>query len=587
MIGIWLKLISDQGLSAQLQSVGCSRPTTFIALSLSHLCMSHRGTSSTPKMRPTRLGLLVALATTTLFLQPTHAYAPAHGVDYSMHQRARSAFSALGSVDDQFNALAPLDPEQHFLNNSKRAEIPRDVSITLTQVEVPPISFFWTMLSINDSVRAIPQCAVVRVGTMDNPGSPAVTVPPLYYAVTPIDSQFLPMVMYGASNVGGNFTYTANLPVGTTFSFGMVDSNGTSGGAIYPLYTIVPGFSNCTVRTKDNPVLSFTVNPPNNPCQEFKVSIKNGVAPYTVGIIAGQSGLLAAALNVNSSDIYVQNVVPAGQIFNLYVFDGAGAFSLASPNITSGLYFYSCQTISDNSGTTGADGGSPPIGAIVGGVVGGIVGAALIALLAWWWMRRRSNKVEEQFQTQQHVPEYTNVDGSKPAVSPFIVSPREGKLDEMEWDASTHMTSPSRPTQAGAEYDHPYLQPMNPHSLPHNACQFSPPPLQVPLRTGSGSPVSPITPVSYNSTGAESSRSGHGRAFNWPAPSSSTRGAMSHQEAYGTSTGGSMHDPLSATSYSTAVSSTGVDGLVDPDEFQPRVTRGYPGPPPPPGGRLA
>ncbi|SCV66968.1 BQ2448_5614 [Microbotryum intermedium] len=505
--------------------------------------MRHRGTASTPKMWPTRLALLVGLTTTTLFLQPTHA----HGLDTHMHSSAMSALSALGSapVVDRFGAPPPLEPEQHILN--KRAEISSVVHVEpRIPVTTPPISFFWSTYSINDSARAIPQCSVVTFITLDNPGSTAPTAVPLYYSIIPFNAPFL----------------------NTNFSFAMFDSNSSSGGAVYPLYTIAPGNTNCSIRAPDKPVLSFTVNPPNTPCEEFKVTVKNGVAPYSVVIIAGQSGLITLVGNINTTDIYLQNIVPTGQAFNIYVYDGAGATSLSSATMTSGLYYYSCQAISQDT-----PGSSPPIGAIVGGVLGGIVGAVIIAALAWWWMRRRSAQVEEQYLRQQYVSEYTNLDGSKPAISPFVVSPREGNSDDMDWDASTRKNSPARPTQ-GAEYDHPYLQPRNPQQSPHEAYGRSPPPLQVPLRNGSGSPVSPITPASYDSTGAESNRSGPGPAFNWPAPSSSTRGAMSHQEAYESATGGSAYDPLSATSYSTAISTSGVDGLVDPNEFQPRVA-GY------------
>jgi hypothetical protein len=48
---------------------------------------------------------------------------------------------------------------------------------------------------------------------------------------------------------------------------------------------MVAGTSNCTLASNVTPI-TFTANPPDDPCGEVDLTIKGGVQPYTVSVLA-------------------------------------------------------------------------------------------------------------------------------------------------------------------------------------------------------------------------------------------------------------------------------------------------------------
>lgn len=79
----------------------------------------------------------------------------------------------------------------------------------------------------------------------------------------------------------------------------------------------MPGYTNCTVITQDpSPPLSFTAYPDNNACDEVVLRINGGDAPFTVSVLAGQSGQYANVTNHNSRRVNLRNTVAAGQTFH-------------------------------------------------------------------------------------------------------------------------------------------------------------------------------------------------------------------------------------------------------------------------------
>ncbi|KAK4053757.1 hypothetical protein OIV83_001413 [Microbotryomycetes sp. JL201] len=389
----------------------------------------------------------------------------------------------------------------------------------------PPISFYWegpwnAQTSTDSGPKPIQQCSQQLLRVLDNPASYVNTVPPLTLSVAPVG--MAPYSRPGPSAFGGNFTWIADLPVGTNFSMAMSDSVGNSGGAVDNFY-IIQGFSNCTVRDANNTgamVLDFSPN--DMPCDELDVEILGGQRPYTLSILSGLSGLYGNLTGILEGEVAVQNIVPAGQAFTVFVSDSVGQVSEVSAIMTSGLGMSTCA-LPDSDFWPPDDGGNKrSLGAIIGGAIGGVVAAVLLAALAWWFFRRRSRKADERYQAQEELvtkSEYKMADGRAPLVTPFVMTQNRGS--DYEDNSSPTSAHPSL-----SPHDYPYGE-QGPYS--QSTMQSYPPPGQTTV-----SPVTGRHPL-YSSTAASSSTPAY-------AP----------------------YDGADSPEYSTSVT---VDGLADPREF--------------------
>lgn len=59
-----------------------------------------------------------------------------------------------------------------------------------------------------------------------------------------------------------------------------------TGGSRGPADSIVKGTTSCTLASNSTDV-SFTVNPPDNPCAVSDLVVTGGSKPYTVSVMAG------------------------------------------------------------------------------------------------------------------------------------------------------------------------------------------------------------------------------------------------------------------------------------------------------------
>ncbi|GJN88370.1 hypothetical protein Rhopal_001336-T1 [Rhodotorula paludigena] len=285
----------------------------------------------------------------------------------------------------------------------------------LLSPDQPPIVFFWQ--APNDTVRQIPQCSEFSIFTTANPSVSTQPVLPLYWTVAP--ENYSPRSMsLGDAQIGDRFNWTANLPVGTNILLGMTDSANHSGG-IVDGYSIIPGSDSCMDESATAPAtLSLNTYPQDRPCDEIVVELSGGVQPYTVSVLAAQSGAYWNLTGVDDDRVNMRNLVPAGQTYHLFVSDSNGSVSIVSSARTSQLNVAGCSEPDPPAVDSGTD-----VGAIAGGVVGGVVGAILIALLAWWFVRRRNQKRAERYAKQPPAAtsEFRTADGRAPLVEPFRV----------------------------------------------------------------------------------------------------------------------------------------------------------------------
>lgn len=70
------------------------------------------------------------------------------------------------------------------------------------------------------------------------------------------------------------------------------------------------------IQPDSSPALSFTAYPENNACDEVVLRIKGGSAPFTISVLAGQSGQYANVTNQRDRTVRLRNTVPAGQTFH-------------------------------------------------------------------------------------------------------------------------------------------------------------------------------------------------------------------------------------------------------------------------------
>lgn len=320
--------------------------------------------------------------------------------------------------------------------------------------------------------------------------------------------------------------------------------------------TIVPGYTNCTVITQDpSPPLSFTAYPDNNACDEVVLRINGGDAPFTVSVLAGQSGQYANVTNHDSRRVNLRNTVPAGQTFHsqspsvrlfrcsstdlewvgaVFVTDSKGASSRVSSAMTSSLHLGNCVAAAIPS-----SGSSTPIGAIVGGVVGGVVGAILLGLLAWWLIRRRNRKHAEQADASgafrlkgKHAAPSTIGEGARP-------DPDEGD--------SPHYSD---------SYEHASFKYPSPKDM---ALYY---PVPTPMAT-SNQPVLPMPPSPYESAALHPyphPYDPYGAAAHAAASYSASSGAQAVEGG-----GYSSYDPMSAVSHTGSATSGSIAGSYDPN----------------------
>lgn len=427
---------------------------------------------------------------------------------------------------------------------------------------------------------------------------------PFYFSAFPIDYHPATTPL-GDVGIGEWFTWSAAYPVvsrggtcapypspitdpgsllekGTRLSLGMTDSGNNSGGLVdgcesvrpgrvdasggvsasdllhlLPLDTIVPGYTNCTVVIQDpSPPLSFTAYPDNNACDEVVLRINGGEGPFTVSVLAGQSGQYANVTNHDSRRVNLRNTVPAGQTFHsqspsvrlfaaarlisngfhaVFVTDSKGASSRVSSAMTSSLHLGNCVAAAIPS-----SGSSTPIGAIVGGVVGGVLGAVLLGLLAWWLIRRRNRKHTEQAdasgafrQKGKHAAPSTVGEGARP-------DPDEGD--------SPHYSD---------SYEHASFKYPSPTDM---ALYY---PVPTPMAT-SNQPVLPMPPSPYESAALHPSYphpyDPYGAAAHAAASYSASSGAQAVEGG-----GYSSYDPMSAVSHTGSATSGSVAGSYDPN----------------------
>lgn len=286
---------------------------------------------------------------------------------------------------------------------------------------VPAISFFWATPGLVVGNFAIPSCSsvVISLARNENAGAP---VPPFHFIAAPVGG--VPESQLVTTSIGGRFAWNANFPAGTSFVITMTDSAGNSGGSVGP-YTMVTGTNNCTLANNITPI-TFTSNPPDDPCGEVDLTITGGIKPYTVSVLAPGIGLFGN-LTGQTNDVKLGNSVANSQDFFMFVTDSLGNSSTVSNATTSRLGDTTCVKPIYPSNSS-----SPSIGAIVGGVVGGILGAITLLGIAFFFLRRKkaSQAIEDQRQDELNTSaEYRMADGNAPRVTPFLVPGRVPSSD--------------------------------------------------------------------------------------------------------------------------------------------------------------
>ncbi|KAM0754113.1 hypothetical protein T439DRAFT_378200 [Meredithblackwellia eburnea MCA 4105] len=278
---------------------------------------------------------------------------------------------------------------------------------------IPPTAFFWA--TTNNSLLALPQCSSVHILAIQNSLSTATAIPPYYFTVIP--DGLVPSVQASLNRLF-SFDWVPNLPIGTQFSLAMTDSANNSGGIVGG-YSIIAGNSSCPSSLATNSTtISFTVDPPNNPCDEINIDVKGGAKPYTVSVVAPALGRYANATGFSTNSFTLGNIITAGEEFKLFITDSNGVSSTVSAGMTSALGQSSCQK-------PGSFNGSSNIGAIVGGVVGGVLIFLAIVILFYWYFRKiQREKAEEAHRQELNSADYQLPDGTAPKVTPFVLPPR-------------------------------------------------------------------------------------------------------------------------------------------------------------------
>ncbi|KAL8293174.1 hypothetical protein RQP46_000868 [Phenoliferia psychrophenolica] len=303
-----------------------------------------------------------------------------------------------------------------------------------TSFTVPPISFFWDFV-LDDSALAIKQCSTLQLSTTANNGSSTQPKPPFYFST--FGEGLEPEVQYASKSIGDTFQWTANLPVGTTFSLAMTDSDGNSGGARDP-DTILAGSSSCTMAANST-TLSLVIDPSNNPCSEINLTPTGGKAPYTASLLAGTSGQYANATGLTGKTLHLKNAVPAGQEFWVLLTDSTGKSSKVSQAMTSGLNQAGCESPAPASSS------SSDLAPIIGGVVGGVLIALILLVLGYWYFRRKQNaKAEAAHRQELNSADYRLADGTAPRITPFVLGAKDHQTDEYKMIPSSSEHSPYR-----------------------------------------------------------------------------------------------------------------------------------------------
>ncbi|BGP38147.1 hypothetical protein JCM10449v2_002074 [Rhodotorula kratochvilovae] len=420
----------------------------------------------------------------------------------------------------------------------------------------PPIAFFWA--TRNESSRTIPQCANFELFTTESPTTAVQPVLPLYFTAAAIG--YPPETQLVEGDIGTEFAWTANYPVGTQLLFAMTDSGNNSGGAVDG-YTIVPGSTNCTLASNANLPLSFGMYPEDRPCDEVVLNIRGGVKPFDVSVFAPVQGAYMNVTGVSERSFNLRNVVPAGQPFHLFVSDSNGSSTAVSTGRTSALNQSGCTPADPPS-----DDSSTSVGTIVGAVIGSVLGALLLALLAWWFVRRRNRLRAEQYRQQPPAAtsEFRTADGRAPLVEPFRIPMGSATLASAS-AADTY--DDSSPTNTDS-YDKSLSYPLVPEHAP-------PPPQQQQQH------FIPAPPPPSHLYGAapQSPYANPYDAYD-PAPYPTTAGG-----------GGGSYDALSTSPASATAAEHlapaeapagrgGTDGLAHPEEFEYRLPGESPTGPP-------
>ncbi|GAA5835189.1 hypothetical protein JCM3766R1_006896 [Sporobolomyces carnicolor] len=453
-------------------------------------------------------------------------------------------------------------------------------SSDLLTPEQPAISFFWG--TYNDSQVELPQCNGMQVITTLNQASSRQVVPPLYFTAFPIGYPPLTMRL-PTDDVSQRFTWNADYPVGTHLTLAMSDSANNSGGAVDGFSIVRSSLMNCTGIVNEGSPISFVASPSNDPCDEIDIEIKGGKAPYTVSVLAGQSGLYGNLTGVTKKSFKMRNSVAARQTFNLLVTDSKGVSSTVGPNMVSALNLQTC-----NRPTSFGSDSSTPIGAIVGAVVGGVVLAVILGLVAWWFIRRRNKKREEEYRQAQLVAssEYRNADGRAPLVEPFMLQTQGPNVRNTGLATQYSETSPTNDGSYDKSLDKYPSSPSNHYSGeplgPSSQQYYSHPSHQTQQASISSSQFDHHQPPPPSASYAYSNPYD---PYDSSAPASTSNGGYA---PYDTS---SQHAPMSTASLHYEPpqhsNSSATDDLANPEEFEFRLPdpRGGGGYNLPPGAR--
>lgn len=319
----------------------------------------------------------------------------------------------------------------------------------------PPTSFFWSTPDLRMGDFSIPACSSVQIITFPNPGTSVAPAPPFTFLAFPVGG--IAETQSTSMKLGDGFNWTANFPEGTPFILGMLDKDGNSGGTVGP-YTITAGSTSCNYAAAFTP-LSVVLDPPNGaPCGELDLKTVGGVPPYVVSVLSPALGLYSMLSNVSTNPIRLQNTIPNGQQFYIYVTDATGASSQISNPITSGLGLPTClepaaakPSPSTTPSSESSSRSSTPIGAIVGGSVGGAIVLLLLLLAAFYYTRKKKTVRAKEAHRQELKlsPEYRMADGSAPLVTPFVVMPLKSydDSDSAPWTGQSHSPQSDSPSR--------------------------------------------------------------------------------------------------------------------------------------------
>ncbi|KAI5478660.1 hypothetical protein MNV49_004687 [Pseudohyphozyma bogoriensis] len=280
------------------------------------------------------------------------------------------------------------------------SSVPSSVPVKATQI------FAWE--TNHDTNKNIPACGSVTLSwsALDDPSS---ITPQGPFKIWVIQAGAPLQEFDGGSDYPGNYTFTMGLSQGKTISFGMVDSNGYSGGIAGP-YTTTSSSNSCTdfSSTADLNVTAETVTA-SQACGAFRVDIAGGTGPYTYQMVeldTDHAFISSATVSSSSFMLDPTALVTAGQNFSIWASDANSKMSQVV-QIEDTVGTSNCHTVtSTTSASTSASSSSStssavatgaskksstPVGAIAGGIVGGI--AVLAALAAGLFIyRRRSNQ---------------------------------------------------------------------------------------------------------------------------------------------------------------------------------------------------